>query len=58
MANNSDDEVHSSQFVDAESHVDGNFDSHEEVTARSGVQHAHPSSSATYNADWLSDLIG
>ncbi len=58
MANSSDDEVHSSQFVDAESHLDGNFDSHEEETARSGVQHAQPSSSATYNADWLSDLIG
>jgi len=46
--------------VDAESDLDGNFDSHEEETGRSrnGVQHAQPSSSATYNADWLSDLIG
>ena len=58
MANSSDDEVHSSQFVDAESDLDGNFDSRDEETARSGVQHAQPSSSATYNADWLSDLIG
>ncbi len=60
MANSSDDEVHSSQYVDAESDLDGNFDTHEEETARGrkGVQHAQPSSSATYNADWLSDLIG
>ena len=59
MANSSDDEVHSSQYVDAESDLDGNFDTHEEETARGrkGVQHAQPSSSATYNADWLSDLI-
>ncbi len=58
MAYSSDDEVHSLQYVDAESDLYGNFDSHEEETARKGVQHAQPSSSATYNADWLSDLIG
>ena len=60
MATCSDDEVHSSQYVDAESDLDGNFDTHEEETApgRKAVQHAQPSSSATYNADWLSDLIG
>ncbi|KAA6428994.1 MAG: plant synaptotagmin, partial [Trebouxia sp. A1-2] len=55
---NSDDDLHSLQFVDAESDLDGNFDTHEEETARKGVSHAQPSSSATYNADWLSDLIG
>ncbi len=58
MANCSDDEVHSSQYVDAESDLDENFDTHEEETGRKAVQHAQPSSSATYNADWLSDLIG
>ena len=60
MACSSDDEVHSLQYVDADSDLDGNFESHEEETARgrNGVQHAQPSSSNTYNADWLSDLIG
>lgn len=60
MACSSDDEVHSLQYVDADSDLDGNFESHEEETARgrNGVQHAQPSSSNTYNAGWLSDLIG
>jgi len=57
MANSSDDEVHSSQYVDAESDLDGNFDSHEEETGRSrnGVQHAQPSSSVRHM--WCHTLL-
>lgn len=60
MVDSSDDVSHSSRYVDAASDLHDDSDSNEEDHRRgqNGTQNEQAISPTSYNADWLSDLIG